>query len=708
MKKLYLILIGLLIASSSLVSQSNKNSSDVDVIKAGAFDNGKMWTFDFPPKEFFETTYSFSPDDSWFEKVRLSAIRLPGCSASFVSEDGLILTNHHCVRGSLDRINKTGEDLAENGFYAVTLEEERQVPNLYVDQLIEIKDVTKLVQDAFETGKTDEEKVKNRAEKISEIEKAESEKTGYTCQVVTFYNGGRYSLYSFKRYRDVRMVFAVETQIGFFGGDPDNFTYPRYNLDYSFYRAYDESGTPLKPQHYFKFSEEGVKEDEVVFVIGNPGRTNRLLTTAQLEFFRDYSYALTLKMLSGAVELLKETIANDPSKKLELQTQLFGLENSQKVYTGALKGLKDPVTMAKKKDFEETFKSAVMANPKLKAQYATLWDDISSYQKEKSKYFGLMNAFTFRGIGRSAVLGTAFQIAEYGKQLQKAEKDRKPEYVGTTLDSIKTSITAASVRDRETVVGNLISNLQLVEFLLEKDPSLKVLLENKTAKEQANYLVSSSVVVDAAKVKELLDNPKNILTSKDPAIAFMVANYDKVIEAREKFGNAQTQERSKMQSLGKALYDVYGTKMPPDATFSLRIADGVVKGYEYNGTIAPPVTTIFGLYDRFYSFSKAFPWSIPEKWINPPASLDMSTPINFVASADIIGGNSGSPLINKKQEVVGLAFDGNIESLQGEFIFDETINKTVAVHSAGIIHSLEHIYKADRIVKELRTGKIAK
>ena len=708
MKKLYLLLIGILIASSSLIAQSNQSVSDIDAIKAGAFDNGKMWTFDFPPKDYFETTYSFTPDDSWFEAARLSAIRLPGCSASFVSEDGLILTNHHCVRGSLDRINKSGENLGEDGFYAVTLEEERQVPGLYVDQLVNIRDVTKEVQDAFDSGTTDDEKVKNKALKISEIEKANSEETGYTCQVVTFYNGGRYSLYSFKRYKDIRMVFAVETQTGFFGGDYDNFTYPRYNLDYSFYRAYDEDGKPLKPQYHFKFSEEGVKEDDVIFVIGNPGRTNRLLTTSQLEFFRDYTYNLTLTMLTGLVDLYTEIIANNPEKKMELQTQLFGLANSQKVYNGSLNALKDPVTMAKKRDFEKSFKEAVMADPKLKAQYATLWDDIAFYQKEKSKYFGPTNAFTFRGIGRSTILGTAFQIAEYAKQLQMPEKDRKPEYVGASIDSVKKTITAVTIRDKETIIGNLTLNLTLIKLLMVDDPSLKILLENKTDKDQANYLALSSVVLDEKKVKELLDNPKNVLSSKDPAIAFMVANYEKVIEARDKYRDVTNQESSKMQILGQAIYDVYGTKLPPDATFSLRIADGVVKGYEYNGTIAPPVTTLYGLYDRFYSFSKEFPWSIPEKWIDPPASLKLHTPVNFVASADIVGGNSGSPLINKNQEVVGLAFDGNIESLQGDFIFDETINKTVAVHSAGIIHSLEHIYKANRIVEELRTGKLAK
>jgi V8-like Glu-specific endopeptidase len=724
MKKLYFFIIGLLslflITCSSqqvqkegltltvLEESQSQNTSWLDTVKAGAFDNGKMWTFDFPPTEFFKTTYSFAPDDSWYEKARLSSIRLPGCSASFVSEDGLILTNHHCVRGSLDRINKSGENIPEDGFYAKTLEEERKVQGVYVDQLVNIQDVTKAVQAAFDSGKTDEEKVKNRAEKIIEIEKSESEKTGYTCQVVTFYNGGRYSLYSFKRYTDIRMVFAVETQIGFFGGDIDNFTYPRYNLDFSFYRAYDDNGKPLKPSHYFKFSETGVKEDDVIFVIGNPGRTNRLRTVSQLEFFRDHSYNLTLAMLSGLVDLYTDIIAKHPERKMELQTQLFGFANSQKVYNGALEALKDPVVMAKKKDFEKSFKAAVMADPKLKAQYATLWDDIDSYQKERSKFFGLLNGFSFRGPGRSTILGTSFEIAEYGIQLQKPEKDRKPAYKGTSLDSVKNAIMAVNVKDKETILGNLTLNLSLIKLLMGEDPSAKLFLGNKNEKDLANQLIESSVAVDDKKVKDLLNNPQNILSSKDPAIVFMVANYDKVIEARDKSIVIQNQESSKMQLLGKALYDVYGTKMPPDATFSLRIADGVVKGYEYNGTIAPPITTFYGMYDRFYSFSKEFPWSLPEKWHNPPASLNMNTPVNFVASADIIGGNSGSPLINKNQEVVGLAFDGNIESLQADFIFNGEINKTVAVHSAGIIHSLEHIYKADRIVKELRTGKIPK
>jgi hypothetical protein len=406
-----------------------------------------------------------------------------------------------------------------------------------------------------------------------------------------------------------------------------------------------------------------------------------------------------------------EIITNNPDDKMRLQNMLFGAANSEKVYSGAVKALNDPLVMAKKKDFEKQFKAAVMADPKLKAQYATLWDDIEFYQKEKSKYFGISNSLggIYGGASRpTSIFGAAFEIAEYGKQLQKPEKDRKPAYVGASLDSIKKAITALKITDQEIFLGYSALNLTLIELLMAKDPSLKILFENKTAKDQAKYLASSSVIMDEKKVKALIDNPKNILTSKDPAIAFMVANYDKIIEARTKLAEISNQEASKMQLLGKALYDIYGTQMPPDATFSLRIADGVVKGYDYNGTIAPPITTLYGLYDRFYSFSKEFPWSLPEKWHNPPASLKLHTPVNFVANADIVGGNSGSPLINKNQEVVGLAFDGNIESLQNDFIYDEITNKTVAVHSAGILESLEHVYKADRIVKELKAGKIVK
>jgi hypothetical protein len=710
-RNIYFILISLFIASGYLFSQKAEKKSWIDTVKAGTYDNGKMWTFDYPPTDYFKSTYNFSPDKDWFESARLSAIRLPNCSASFVSEDGLIMTNHHCAREPLDRVNRPGENLPEDGFYAPTMKEERKVPGLFVDQLVLIEDVTKEIQAAYDNGKTDEEKIKNRTDKIAELEKQSKEKTGYNCKVMTFYNGGKYSLYGYKRYSDIRIVFAVETNTGFYGGDYDNFTYPRYDLDCSFFRAYDENGKPLKPKHFFKFSKNSVKEGDLVFIIGNPGRTSRLLSYSQLEFDRDYQYPMTLSLLNGLVDIFSGILAKHPDRKLELETQLFSFSNSQKAYAGMLGGLLDPYLMAKKKDFEKKFKDAVMANPELKAKYATMWDDIASYQKEKSKTFGIVNSLNFRGgsrmPGRSPLFGAAYDLVDFAKQVKLPEEQRKPQYKSASLDSVKSLISAAKITDKEIGVEILALHLSMIKTGMEGDETLKLLLQDKSCKDQAASIMASTVLLDADKVKALLNgNPDDILKSNDPIISFVAANYDKSIDARKAFMKALEKETVKVESLGKALYDVYGTKLPPDAQFTLRIADGVVKGYEYNGTIAPPITTFYGLYDRYYSFNKQFPYELTEKWKNPPASFKMNTPFNFVATADIIGGNSGSPVINKNQEIVGLVFDGNIESLPGDFIFEEVKNRAVSVTSSGIMEALENIYQAERLVKELKAGKI--
>lgn len=566
-------------AYSNLISQINY----LDTVKAGKFDNGKMWTFEHPPVDYFKEAYNFTPDKTWFDHVRLSALRFANyCSASFVSEDGLIMTNHHCGRDAVSSVQLEGEDLHETGFYAETLEQERPVKGLYVDQLIYIIDVTKEVTEAFESEKDDEAKIELRKKKIEELEKSYSEKLGLICKVVTLYNGAEYSIYAYKRYSDVRLVFAPEDQIGFFGGDPDNFTYPRYNLDMTFFRAYDENGRPIKCEHYFKWNPEGAQPGEPIFVVGNPGRTDRLKTVAQLEFDRDVTYPMGLQRINKIVDSLKLRVKLEPELKKELNNQIFFIENTRKVYTGILKGLNDPILMAKRKDFEKRFKEAINNNPELKSKYSTLWDEISSLLVEKKDIY-----------------------------------------------------------------------------------------------------------------KELYNTDTTI-----------TEGFEKATLLRNKLKTINAKENVKLQLLGKALFEVYGTTIPPDATFTLRISDGVIQGYEYNGTIAPPKTTFYGIYDRYFSFNKEYPWSLPERWKNPPPEFDMSVPINFVSTNDIIGGNSGSPVINTNAEIIGLAFDGNIESLPGRFIFTTEANRTISVDSKGILECLKNMYKANRLYKELINGKI--
>ncbi len=675
-------------------------------VKAGTFDNGKMWTFDFQPVKYFESQYNFSPSQEWFDNARLAALRLPGCSASFVSEDGLVMTNHHCVRGSLDRVNREGENLPENGFFAKTLEEERQVPGLYIDQLVLIEDVTDQVKAAFESGKTDEEKVQKRQEKIRELEKEYSKKTGLICNVVTFFNGGKYSMYGYKRYTDVRLVFAPETQVAYYGGDYDNFTYPRYDVDVAFYRVY-ENGKPLKTKNYFKWNKDGVKEGDLIFVIGNPGRTSRLYTVAQLYYLKDYAYPYTLEFLNSLTEIYSDYLKKHPEDKLKYQSMLFGFSNSLKAYTGYLGGLKDPYLMAKKIDFETNFRNTINSNPALKEKYGKIWDELAEFQKKKAKYFYKVNALNFMArVGKSLYFQMASQLVDFAKQLQLPDEKRAPRFKDSVLANTKDKFFTEEV-NKEIQLALLVFQLKDMKNAFGNDyKPLNELLGGFTPEEAATKLDNTTIVLDKQAVRNLLDNPDQILKSNDPFIKFVLntqSDAEKIVKAYQEI---QQKEQAKVQLLGNAIYDVYGTSLPPDATFTLRISDGVVKGYEYNGTIAPPFTTFYGMYDRYFSFKGYQDWDLPENWKNPPAEFDLSTPINFVSTADIIGGNSGSPLVNKNLEVVGLAFDGNIESLPGNFIFDETKNRTVAVHTAGMTEALEDIYQATRIVNELLNSKI--
>ncbi|MBI4427641.1 MAG: S46 family peptidase [Ignavibacteriales bacterium] len=678
---------------------------NLDTVKAGRFDTGRMWTFDFPPMEYFSQTYGFNPTKEWFEKARMSSLRLPGCTAAFVSEDGLLMTNHHCARGALDVVNKEGEKLAELGFYAPTLDQERKSPVTYVDQLVLIEDVSKEVLQAFESGATDSAKTANRMAKMQELQRRyaakfkETTKDSMIFNVISFYNGGRFSLYAYKRYTDVRLVYAPEQEIAFFGGDPDNFTYPRYDFDVSFFRVYDD-GKPVKTSNFFMFSKEGAKEGEAVFVIGNPGTTNRLQTVAQLETFRDYNYPLTLNILNGRYSALSSYVEKHPDQRLKYMSQIFGISNSIKAVTGYLGGLRDPYLMARKKDFEKSFKNAVLNNANLRSQYGDPWTDIASLEEQRRALLNETNALNLRA--RSAYLAIAANLVDYAN-ISKTSPERipppfRPERIQATRTNLIPEIETALLSDQLAYMKTHLGG---------KNEVFNRLLNNRTPAQAAEDIAKNSLIANKEKFDALMaGKPDDILTSADPVLSFAVQVAQRFSELQSKLAEMRDKQGARVQVLGKAMYEVYGTSIPPDATFTLRIADGVVKGYEYNGTIAPPVTTFYGMYDRYFSFGKKEPWNLPGMWANPPSDFNMSTPINFVSTNDIIGGNSGSSVINKDLQVVGLIFDGNIESLPGNIILEETKNRAVSVHTAGILEGLEKIYKADRIVKELRAGKI--
>jgi hypothetical protein len=690
------------------VFAQSANWMNLDTVKAGKFDNGKMWTFEYPPMDYFSQAYNFEPDEAWFEHVRMSALRFANyCSASFVSADGLVMTNHHCARQSITQVTQEGEDLNANGFIAQSLQDERPVPGLYVDQLVLFQDVTDEVIDEINKGTTEEERAKFENDVISKIEEREAAATGLEVAITPLYNGGKYSLYGYKRYTDVRLVLAPEDQLGFFGGDPDNFTYPRFNLDCSFFRVYDENGNPLKTENFFKWSANGAAIGEPVFVVGNPGNTDRLNSVAQLEYARDIQFPRTLSLLTNLSDMYKEMLKKDPSRRLELQDMIFSFDNSIKAYGGILDGLRDPVMMQRKKDFEKTFRAAVEADPEMKAKYGNLWDKIADSRKQLSEISNKNFALSMNRLSTPQYFFIADEVIAIAENLKLPESERDDLYVGEELDN---TLATLFPEDFDAEMNNVLLENKinaLYMYLGADDPLVKKFTGGKQGKEAVEYILSNSKITNLEDVRDLLeDGPDEVLKGDDPFIYFMMNSKDRAAEYSKKVNEIVEVESAYSQQLGVAVFEVYGTTIPPDATFTLRLADGVVEGYPYNGTYAQPFTTFYGLYDRYYGQGKEFPWSLPERWTPPPADFDLATPFNFVSTNDIIGGNSGSPVINKNAEIVGLAFDGNIQSLPGNFIFRTEENRTVSVHSKGMWEVIDKVYKLKRLSAELKAGKI--
>ncbi|MAT39128.1 MAG: peptidase S46 [Ectothiorhodospiraceae bacterium] len=695
--------------ASQVDSYQAQRQAQLEDVKAGRFDGGKMWTFDYPPKEYFKEAYGFDLTDEWLKHVRMSSLRFATyCSASFVSADGLVMTNHHCGRDAVTEVSKEGEDLPNVGYAAYTLEQERQVPGLFVEQLNEIRDVTPEIHAAMDMATTDERKIAVRDSLTALIEKTVGEETGMRCQVVSFFNGGKFSAYIYKRFEDVRLVFSPELELGFFGGDPDNFTYPRYTLDCNFFRVYGEDGKPLKTDYYFPFSDEGALPDMPVFVTGNPGSTSRLSTVAQLEYQRDVYFPYITRLLDDRVEVMNKYVEMHPEVKDEMQNDIFSMMNSQKALRGQYEGLLNDVLMARRRDFDRQFRSSVNADPVLKAKYGKVWDQIAQDRallRSVIKEYYLLRP---GGLGVSSALSKAHQLVAMAQEFMKPEEEMNENLRGK--DPVQTMNMAISAGvDMDMDLMTLEKQLALSRDMLgASDPFVTTGLKSRTPAQAADALLKNSVVTDSVKLDALISKgPEGILNSDDPLIEMAIIARPRFENASEVLQSVQARDEVNRALLGRAQFEVYGTDIPPDATFTLRLADGVVKGYEYNGTIAPPITTYFGLYNRHYSHIGRDEWDLPDVWKNPPEEFDLSTPLNFVSTNDIIGGNSGSPVINKEREVVGLVFDGNIESLPGEFIFAEDLgNRTVSVHSEAMVESIKWIYKIDRLAYELENGKM--
>jgi hypothetical protein len=659
---------------------------------------GTMWTFDAPPLEYWSSRYGFEPDQAWLDHLRLSAVRLPGCSASFVSPDGLVMTNHHCVRGCIAAVSPPETDFLETGFVASTRGEELVCPNTYVDQLVSIEDVTSRVRSRA-TASEPAQQVAQRDEALEEIRSACDAATGLRCQVVAFYNGGMYSLYTYRRYGDLRLVMAPELDAAHFGGDPDNFTYPRYSLDVAFLRAY-EDGSPVRPAHHLTWSAAGAFEDDLVFVVGNPGSTGRLLTLAQMEYLRDLTYPAQLRTLGTRLAMLRELAAADPDAARRYQNAILGAENSQKAIGGYLAGLLDPGIMARKASFEADFRARVEADTDLAARYGSVWSDIADAQLELATFEPQARYYALNG---SSLLATALDLVRTTRQAEVPASDRMPGWAGDRIDRVREALLRDRPLDADLERRQLAAWLAAARHELGDDDALvRTLLAGRDPQAAADALVQGSRIHELTTRRALVDGGvRAIDTSTDPVVV--------AVRALEPEANAYARRVSALnarvsaggEKLGEAIYVAYGKALPPDATFTLRISDGVVKGFPMNGTIAPFKTSFYGLFARSADFDDRPPFSLVERWRRAEASLDMKTPINFVATPDIIGGNSGSPVVNRRGEVVGVVFDGNIEMLPNRFIFTDEVSRSVSVHSVGIIEALRKIYDAGHIADEL-------
>lgn len=706
MKNLFALIVVLLNCFSLTLAQ--RNWLDLDTINAGKFDTGKMWTFENPPTDYFNEEYGFSPDQEWFDNIRLAALRFATyCSAAFVSEDGLIITNHHCARQNVTKVIRDGEDLHAKGFIAESFEDERPVPDLFVDQLVLIYDVTNQVYNAIEEGATEDEKLAIKTNIIEEIETRISEETGLLVTVTELYEGGRYSAYGYNRFKDVRLVFAPEDQLGSFGGELDNFTYPRYCLDFSLFRVYDDDGNPLKSENYYKWSKKGPETNEPIFVASNPGKTDRLKTIAQLEYLRDISYPNTLDYIDRMLEIFLETMENDPDGAGELEDRILNFMNSQKAYTGMLDGLRDPVLMQRKIDFENNFKSAVKSNEKLNKLYGDLWSKIEEIKNSQRLIEYKSAVLSLNPDDTPEYFFIAEELIRIANELELPEEERNEDYIGEQLEIRLYELIPP---DFDHAVNNKLLEKKLetiVKYLSDEEELVGKMTGGYIGTEAVDFILSNSMLTNIGDIKELVENrPEEILSGDDPFIDFILSSSSISSKLYEENNELIAKENYYNEKLGMALYEVYGTSIPPDATFTLRLSDGVIMDFPYNGTMAPTFTTFYGLYDRFYSFNKGFPWSLPERWWNPPAEFDLSTPFNFITTNDLTGGSSGAAMINSKGELVGVSFDGTVQGLPGSFIYRTEINRAVGVHSAGMIEALKYIYEFDRIVEELETGKI--
>jgi hypothetical protein len=662
------------------------------LLSVPAFSDEGMWTLDNLPTASLQQRYGFAPSKDWIDRVKLAALRFnDGGSGSFVSADGLVLTNHHVALGQLGKVSSEKKDYVKEGFFARSAAGELKCPDLEVNQLVSLEDVTARVLAAVPKEGADKDKNEKRKAEISRIEKESSDKTGLRSDVVELYQGGEYWLYRYKKYKDVRLVFAPEQQAAFYGGDPDNFTYPRFDFDMALFRIY-EDGKAVKPASWLRFSKTGPKDGELTFVAGHPGRTSRLMTVAELEFERDRMLPTRLEIYGRQRASLSDYSKRGPEQERRAKDRLFGIENALKAWRGELEGFQEKGWQDKKAKEEKELASAGAADAIAK---------IAGAQKELASRYP---QYMFRKIGGGKLPFISETIVRYVAETPKPNEKRYEEFRDSNLDSLRFRLfsPAPIYKDMEEV--QLATTLQMsLDKLGADDPYVKAALKGRTPAERAHEAISGTKLDSVDFRKTLVEGGTKAVEASDDPLIVLSRTMDPLYREQRDWFEANIESILSLEGnqVAKTRFQKFGKSAYPDATFTLRLSYGKAAGYELGTTKVPYKTTFYGLYDRSASFNDKYPFNLPPLVDAARSTLALGTGLNFVTTNDIIGGNSGSPVFNKELELVGLIFDGNIQSLIWDYVYTDVRGRAVAVHSAGILEGLSKIYKMDGLVKEL-------
>ena len=666
---------------------------------------GRMWTFEDLPLELLESLYGFRPEQPWLDHARLSSLRFgQGCSASFISPKGLIITNHHCARASVARVSPPDQDWLQDGFVAKNHESEVPIPGLTVQQLITTEEITSFLSSQLH-GISDEKKRtetrhKLEAEMLAEVQR---EHPGLKPEVVRLYQGGVTRIYVYKIWDDIRLVASPHLQSAKFGGDPDNFTFPRFSLDFALVRAW-EGGRPADTSaHYLRFKAEGPAENEPVFVVGNPGSTGRLNTVAQMERLRDASYPIRLDKIRTDIAHMQKVVKENPGEEKNYRANILRYQNARKAIAGYLDGLRSPEIMRQKRELEAMVKAQLRGSPRLTKRFGDVFGRMEEACKELTHAEQVLAVYQ---ASKSRLLRAGILLAQ---RLDPDSGKRARSRAGQELIALMESWPSVETTDddREVLVSDL---MRISELLPRGDPLREILVGGADPRAMVKAVHMASTIDDPASIQDLMDGDWESLQKvrqraaedyPDPVTQAGILAVQETRRAHQTLREKGPREKAIALEVGELMFATLGKRIPPDATFTLRLSDGVVKGFPCNGSVAPWFTSLYGLYARHTEFAGKPPFHLVPEWDAARERLDLKTPFNFVTTNDIIGGNSGSPLLNREGEFVGLVFDGNIESLANRFVFTDEVARTVCVHPRIIILALREILGGAHLADEL-------